>query len=58
MNNECAVIKIDNWRDPLPDDEEDKDDSKMAKGGINNSLNKSKSHNSASREVEAELGFE
>lgn len=24
QNNECAIIKIDNWWDPLPDEEEDK----------------------------------
>ncbi len=47
-NNECAIIKIDNWRDPLPEDEEDKHDDKKEEGKQNNSsfLNKSKSHHS------------
>lgn len=43
MNNECAVLKIDNWRDPLPEEEEEvkKEDSKHTH---NSSINKSKTH--------------
>lgn len=61
-NNECAIIKIDNWWDPLPEEEEEKqDDSKRedGRGGLNtSSLNKSKISHTSQREVEAELGFD
>jgi hypothetical protein len=46
-NNECAIIKIDNWRDPLPEEEEDREDKKEdAKHNNSSFLNKSKSHHS------------